>query len=46
LGADLKKFVNLSAWYERCKQLPGYAENDEGAKMLGDAIKEKLTEPF
>jgi glutathione S-transferase len=46
LGLDVGNYPNLSAWYERCSGLPGFAENEEGAKMLAGFITSKLTEPF
>lgn len=46
LGQDITAYPNLSAWYERCSSLPGFAENEKGAKMLAGFIKSKMTEPF
>lgn len=45
-GLDISNFPNLTAWYERCSSLPGYNENEKGAKMMASAVKSKLTEPF
>lgn len=38
LGANLSNYPNVIAWYERCKDLPGSAENIEGAKMFADKV--------
>lgn len=46
IGQDLANYPNLSAWYERCAALPGFGENEKGAKMFASFIKGKLTEPF
>ncbi|CAD7079718.1 unnamed protein product [Hermetia illucens] len=46
VGADISEYKNLAAWYENCKSLPGFEENDEGAKVFGGAVKGKLKEGF
>lgn len=46
VGLDIGSFPNLTAWYERCSSLPGFAENEKGAKMFAAYFKSKLTEPF
>lgn len=45
-GLDASGYPNISAWYERCSSLPGYSENEKGAKMFASFFKSKLTEPF
>lgn len=45
-GMDISAYPNVSAWYERCASLPGFSENEKGAKMFASFIKSKLTEPF
>jgi glutathione S-transferase len=45
-GLDIANYPNISAWYERCSALPGFAENEKGAKMFATYLKSKLTEPF
>lgn len=44
VGADLSKFTKLNCWYEKCKTLPGFNENDEGAKVFGLKVKGNLSE--
>lgn len=46
LGVDLSDLPNITAWLERCKSLPGFEENEEGASMFGNGLKSKLEEPF
>lgn len=46
LGLDVSNYPNIAAWYERCSALPGYAENEKGAKMFATFLKSKLTEPL
>lgn len=41
-GFSLAKYANVAAWYERTKSLPGWAENDEGAKIYGDKVSSLL----
>lgn len=45
-GVDLTKYPNIAAWYERTKTLPGWAENDAGAKAWGEKVKGNLTDKF
>uniref|UniRef100_A0A336LLK3 glutathione transferase n=1 Tax=Culicoides sonorensis TaxID=179676 RepID=A0A336LLK3_CULSO len=46
-GAPIQtKFPNIWTWYQRCKSLAGYEENEEGARSIGNMFKGKLTEPF
>ncbi|XP_062549072.1 glutathione S-transferase D7-like [Armigeres subalbatus] len=46
LGVDLTELSNVTAWLNRCKSLPGYEENEEGANIFGNALKSKLQEPY
>ena len=46
LGLEINNYPNLTAWYERCSILKGYNENERGAKILANIVKNKLTEPF
>lgn len=42
MGFDISELKKLDAWYQNCASLPGYDENEAGAKMLGDLVKSKL----
>ncbi|XP_063708716.1 glutathione S-transferase 1-1-like [Culicoides brevitarsis] len=42
-GFDLAPFKNISQWYKKCETLPGFAENEDGAKRLGKDLKEFMT---
>lgn len=46
LGVPLGEFANVTAWLERCKSLPGYDENEQGATMFGQGLSSKLDEPY
>ena len=45
-GADFKNYPRLNKWYERCKTLPGFEENHEGAKKLADKMAKMIDEPL
>lgn len=32
---------NVTAWYERCKSLPGFDENEAGTKAINDLMAAK-----
>jgi len=42
IGGNLSKFKNITEWYERCKTLPGWQENDDGARGYGERIRSLL----
>lgn len=46
VGMDIANYPNITAWYERCAGLPGFSENEKGAKMFASFLKSKLTEPY
>jgi len=45
-GCDIGTFKNIVAWLDRCKTLPGYDENVEGAKVFGQRVTSRLTDKF
>jgi len=45
-GCDIGAFKNIVAWMDRCKTLPGYDENVEGAKVFGQRITSRLADKF
>lgn len=42
-GADISGFECLSAWMEKCKNLPGFEENSEGVQMFTVLFKKLYT---
>lgn len=42
VGWDISSFPNIERWLKECSQLPGAAENDEGAIAFGEAVKKNL----
>jgi len=42
----VEEFPMLNGWYDRCRQLPGFLENQEGAQALADKLKKNLDEPL
>uniref|UniRef100_A0A1B0F0C7 glutathione transferase n=1 Tax=Phlebotomus papatasi TaxID=29031 RepID=A0A1B0F0C7_PHLPP len=38
MGANIPKFKNIMSWYKKLESIPGFKENGEGAKGLGDYI--------
>ncbi|XP_055713028.1 inactive glutathione S-transferase D3-like isoform X1 [Phlebotomus papatasi] len=43
IGANVNKFKNIAAWYKRLETIPGYQENLEGAKGIGNFLRAKMT---
>ncbi|XP_035793504.1 glutathione S-transferase 1-1-like [Anopheles albimanus] len=46
LGVSFADFPNIQEWYDRCHELPGFEENEEGASVIANAVKSKLEEPY
>uniref|UniRef100_A0A0K8TUE3 Glutathione-S-transferase n=1 Tax=Epiphyas postvittana TaxID=65032 RepID=A0A0K8TUE3_EPIPO len=42
VGWDISSFPNIQRWVKLCTTLPGFAENEEGAKEFGEAVKKNL----
>ncbi|XP_059059082.1 glutathione S-transferase 4-like [Achroia grisella] len=42
VGWEISEFPNIQRWIKDCATLPGAAENDEGARIYGEAVKQKL----
>lgn len=42
VGWNISKFPNILRWVQQCESLPGFAENEEGAKAFGEAVKKNL----
>lgn len=45
-GFDISKFGDLSKWFERCKSLKGFEENQRGAEEVGEYFKSKIPNAF
>ncbi|GBP57221.1 Glutathione S-transferase 1, isoform D [Eumeta japonica] len=43
-GWDISLFPNIKRWLNECSSLPGYAENADGAKTYGEAVKRNLAQ--
>lgn len=42
VGANINKYSNLTAWYEKCKGLPGFDEMERGALLYRDRVRKNL----
>ncbi|XP_063626844.1 glutathione S-transferase 1-like [Cydia splendana] len=42
VGWDISSFPNIQRWIKDCATIPGYVENEEGAKQFGEAVKKNL----
>lgn len=40
------KLPKLNDWYNRLKELPGFSENEEGARLLAEKLASLLEEPL
>lgn len=38
----MDRYANIIEWLDRCKTIPGYEENMEGAKMMGERFKKQI----
>lgn len=45
-GYNISKHINLNRWYEMCKSLPGFEENEIGAIKLGEVYRSIIGNPF
>lgn len=43
LKFPLTEYPEIERWYEQCRTLPGFAEDEEGAKKFGEAMFSKLS---
>ncbi|XP_053680161.1 glutathione S-transferase D7-like [Anopheles nili] len=41
-GLDLTKYSRLNAWYESCRQLKGYEDDQEAARQVGEYLRSKV----
>lgn len=46
VGVKLDDYPEFQRWYDQCKELPGFEENEQTAKKVGAMIKSKLTKGF
>jgi glutathione S-transferase len=45
-GYDITKHANLQRWYQQCKALPGFEENEAGAQEVGDFFQKIVGKQF
>jgi glutathione S-transferase len=43
---DFENYPKINEWYERCRSLPGFDDNEKGAKMMSAKLTELLDEPL
>lgn len=43
---NFKEFPKLNVWFEKCRNLPGFSENQEGSQGLADKLSKLLEEPL
>jgi glutathione S-transferase len=46
IGVDISPYPGLAAWYENCKSLPGFEENQAGAKIFAERVLKNLVDKF
>lgn len=47
IGASLNDYPNVKRWFEQCeKDVKGYQENNDGAKIFGEKVKSLLQVKF
>lgn len=44
MGGDINKYKNIAAWFERCKTLPGFDENNDGSKIIAERVLSRLVD--
>lgn len=42
MGINIEDYPEIQRWYEQCKALAGFDENEEGAKDLASLLNEKV----
>jgi hypothetical protein len=42
MGYNFTEFNDLNKWFEKLQSLPGFEENEAGAKYLADYMKSKV----
>ncbi|KAG5675612.1 hypothetical protein PVAND_005503 [Polypedilum vanderplanki] len=45
-GFDISKYTNLVRWFEKCKSIEGFDENNEAALKLGELFKSRVGNVF
>mgnify|MGYP003471334340 CR=1 FL=1 len=45
-GYQISKHEHLNRWFEQCRTLPGFEENERGALELGELFKSILGNQF
>lgn len=45
-GYNLSQHINLMQWFEQCRQLPGFDENQRGANNFEELLKNQIINGF